>query len=369
MSKPIAPSATNRTQWLGGVAAAVGIAAVSTVLAGLLGGGTLGLEISPLSPIMLAIVLGAILCNLNWVPASWQSGLKFCTKAVLQTGIVFLGFRLSLTAAGTIGLTALPLVLTCIATALLVVTVAGRLMGLPIRLTGLIAIGTSICGCTAIVAMAPLIRARDEEVSYGIAVVAIFGMVAMLVYPWLAQGLFSARPDLAGYFLGTSIHDTAQVAGAALIYQQQFLAPEALNVATVTKLVRNLMMVALIPLVALMFRQASSAGDKSFNSLSGLVPPFILAFIAMCALRSVGDGAISDGSNALGIFNPERWQQLTDSLGTAAKWLLATAMAAVGLTTRLDVLSRLGLKPFLLGLTAAMAVGGASLIYLISVVS
>ncbi len=364
MVKTTAPPVTPRAQWLGGVLAAVAIAALSTLLAGLLGGGTLGLEISPLSPIMLAIVLGSIVCNLNWVPDQWQPGLKFCTQAVLQVGIVLLGFRLSLTAAGSIGLTALPLVLTCIATALLVVIVAGRMMGLPVRLVGLIAIGTSICGCTAIVAMAPLIRAEDEEVSYGIAVVAIFGMVAMLIYPWLGYTLFPSRPDLAGFFLGTSIHDTAQVAGAALIYQQQFSAPEALNVATVTKLVRNLMMVALIPLVALMFRQTHRASEKTAKGLFSLVPPFILAFVAMCAFRSFGDGAIMNGAKAWGVFDEEHWQQLTNALGTAAKWLLATAMAAVGLTTRLDVLSRLGIKPFLLGLTAALGVGAASLAYL-----
>ncbi len=345
---------------------AAAVAAASTALASLLGGGTLGLTISPFSPIMLAIVLGALLANLKLVPQQWLSGLKFCTKGVLQLGIVLLGFRLSLTTAGSIGLSALPVVLTCITTALLVVIVAGRSMGLPPRLTGLIAIGTSVCGCTAIVAMAPLIRARDEEVSYAIAVVAIFGLIAMLAYPWFAHAVFPEQPRLAGYFLGTAIHDTAQVAGAALIYQQQFLAPIALDVATVTKLVRNLMMVVLIPAVALLYRQGLSGQDGAGTkpSMLTLVPPFILAFIGMSALRSFGDAAIATGGPALGLLEAALWHQLTDLLGSAAKWLLAIAMAAVGLTTQLGVLRQLGIKPFFLGLTAALAVGAASLIYL-----
>ncbi len=353
-----------RGPWLRGVILAISIAALSFALAALLDSGSLGFEVSPFSPVILAIVFGALIANLGLAPDAWRCGFAFCSKTLLQAGIVVLGFRLSLASAGSIGLEALPLVLTCITVALLIVTGLGRIMGLPGRLTGLIAVGTSICGCTAIVALAPLIRARDAEVSYAIAVVAVFGMLAMLGYPWLAHLLFADEPALAGFFLGTAIHDTAQVAGAALIYADQFLAPLALDVATVTKLLRNLMMVLLLPLLALLYRAQAPADARRGLGFS-LLPPFILAFIAMSALRTWGDMTLSADQAAQGLFlgllDAGAWQQLVSILTTAAKWLLAIAMAAVGLTTRLGVLRELGLKPFALGLTAAAAVGLASL--------
>ncbi|MEM1089311.1 MAG: putative sulfate exporter family transporter [Pseudomonadota bacterium] len=358
------PSHNNRRgSRLKGISLAVLIAALSFVGAGALDAGWLGLRVSPFSPVILAIVFGALIANLGFAPEAWRCGFAFCSKYLLQAGIVALGFRLSLTSAGSIGLEALPLVLTCIAAALLIVAVSGPVMGLPGRLTGLIAVGTSICGCTAIVALAPLIRAKDEEVSYGIAVVAIFGVLAMLCYPWLAHWLFADQSQLAGFFLGTAIHDTAQVAGAALIYADQFLAAEALDVATVTKLVRNLMMVLLLPLMALLYRSPASTDARRGLTFS-LLPPFILAFVGMSALRSWGDMTLSESQAALGMLDAGAWQQVISVLSTAAKWLLAIAMAAVGLTTRFSVLRELGLKPFMLGLTAAAAVGLTSLTWL-----
>src|SRR5205823_10509226 len=175
-------------------------------------------------------------------------------------GIVLLGLRLSLGAVGLYGLAALPVIVACIATAVVVVTWLGRALGLPRRLGALIAVGTSICGVSAIVATAAAIRAEDEEVSYAVACVTLFGLVALFCYPFFAHWAFAGDPQLAGVFLGTAIHDTAQVAGAGLIYQQQFDAPDALTAATVTKLVRNTCMAAVIPLMAVLYARSAGAG-------------------------------------------------------------------------------------------------------------
>ena len=87
-------------------------------------------------------------------------------------------------------------------------------MGLSKQLSRLIAVGTSICGCTAIVATAPLIKVNESEITPSIACITIFGLAAMFFYPLLAHYAFANQPKLAGLFLGTSIHETAQVAGA-----------------------------------------------------------------------------------------------------------------------------------------------------------
>ena len=95
----------------------------------------------------------------------------------------------------------------------------------------LISIGSTVCGTTAIMATAPVIKANKSEVSYAIANMTLFGIFSMLVYPYFANFYFDAQPLLVGLFLGTSIHETSQVAAAGLIYEQQFNSPETLNIA------------------------------------------------------------------------------------------------------------------------------------------
>ena len=142
-------------------------------------------------------------------------------------------------------------------------TWVARALGLPSRLGLLIAVGTGICGNTAIVAIGPVIGAREDETSYAVGCVTLFGMLALLLYPSLAHALFGADARQVGLFLGTAIHDTAQVAGAGLLYAQQYGAPAALDVATVTKLVRNLFMLVVIPLAAWLHRRTADAPQQS----------------------------------------------------------------------------------------------------------
>ena len=100
----------------------------------------------------------------------------------------------------------------------------------------LISVGSTVCGTTAIMAMAPVINAKKNEVSYAIANITLFGIISMLIYPYFANFYFNGESLFIGLFLGTAIHETAQVAAAGLIYDQQFNSPETLNISTVTKL-------------------------------------------------------------------------------------------------------------------------------------
>jgi len=148
---------------------------------------------TPISAIMMAIVLGMLVANTIKLPDSIQPGLRFCTSAILKIGIILLGIRLSLTGAGQFTLVALPFVIAAIAIGLFTVGLLGRYLGLSRQLSGLIAVGTSICGCTAIVATAPLIRANESEVSYAVACITVFGLAAMFFYPVLAHQVFATR--------------------------------------------------------------------------------------------------------------------------------------------------------------------------------
>jgi uncharacterized integral membrane protein (TIGR00698 family) len=225
-------------------------------------------------------------------------------------------------------------------------------------------VGSSICGASAIVATGPAIDAKEEEITYAVANITVFGILAMFLYPYLSHALLGGNPTSAGLFLGTSIHETAQVAGAGLIYTSLYDAPRALDAATVAKLVRNLFMVLVIPLMAYDCRRRATleeGGTCERVNIRNLFPMFVLGFLLMALVRSIGDATLSAGK-AYGIWDTESWKMLTDFIQTWAGYFLAVAMAGVGLGTSLKQLKGLGIKPFYVGFGAAIAVGVLSLV-------
>ncbi len=320
-----------------------------------------------LSYIMAAIVVGLVVGNTVPMPAAVAPGVSFCLAKILRLGIIMMGIRLSLFDAARIGAWGIPIVLACILTGLVLTTSFTRLLKLPERLGTLMAVGTSICGASAIVATAPAIDAEDQEVAYAVASITVFGIAAMLLYPYLAHSMFSGNVVMAGLFQGTAIHETAQVTGSALIYDQVFGVtekPSAADVAIVIKLVRNAFMAVVIPAMAYLYarRQAGRDGGATRVSARKLFPVFILAFVAMAAVRSIGDAGTRDGRLAFGLWSKADWAGAIAWIGNAAGYVLATAMAGVGLGTRLKTLKGLGIKPFYVGLFASVVVGLASAI-------
>ncbi len=320
---------------------------------------------SPVSGVPVAIVLGLLLRNAVPLPASLVPGLKFSTTALLRLGIVLVGIRLSLFDVLRLGLAGLPVVLAAIATGLVVVTWLNRKLGLPPRLGTLVAAGTSICGVTAIVSTAPAIEADEREVAYAVANVVAFGLFGMLVYPYLAHALLD-RSESIGLFLGTAIHDTSQVVGAALTYKQIYDDDVVLRAATVTKLTRNIFLAVVIPLLTWMHVRSTDghAGARRRMKWTQLVPGFVVGFLAMAVVRSIGDATLTSGGAAYGAFDAGAWHSLTNAVGDfwASRILLGTAMAAVGLSTSFAVFKGVGLKPFAVGLGGALAVGVVGLV-------
>lgn len=319
---------------------------------------------SPLSAVLVAIVLGMLLRNLAPLPAALRPGIAFATTKLLRLGIVCVGIKLSLVDVLRLGAWGAPVVAAAIAAGLVFVTRVNRALGLPPRLGTLIAAGTGICGVTAIVSTAPGIEAEEREVAYAVANITLFGLVAMFAYPYLAARVFDT-PAQVGLFLGTSIHETAQVVGAALTYREVFSSPAAFEVATVTKLTRNLFLVAVVPLLVLLHRAGERAAGAARRRvpLGKLFPLFVLGFVAMAMLRSAGDAAGATG-RAPGMLAPEVWRAAVATVGDTwgARYLLGTAMAAVGLNTSFAVLRGVGLKPFAVGLAGALIVGAAGFV-------
>lgn len=325
----------------------------------------LGFDRSPVSPVMLAILLGLIISALIPLPASLKPGLSFSVKKVLRLGIILLGIRLTIFDVFRLGIYGIPIVVICIIGALVITTQVNKWLKLPQRLGALIAVGTSICGVSAIVATSPAIEAEEEETAYAVAVITIFGLLATLIYPYAANLLFAGNALRVGLWLGTSIHDTSQVVGAAKVYVDVFSQPMALDVATVTKLVRNVFMALVIPFMAYYYaRNLKDEGlskSKKTNPLK-LLPLFILGFLAMAVIRSIGDAGIRTSGLAFGIWDADTWTGMIKFITNWAGNFLVVALAGVGLSTKISTFRGLGLKPFFVGLCAALAVGVVSYI-------
>lgn len=364
-----APAAPRGASVLPGLGAALALAALAWPLSRWLGALLLtwrGVDptgrASPVSAIPIAVILGLLVSNLTGPSPRLTPGLDLAVKKALRLGIILVGLKLSVLDVLKVGAIGVPVVVALVALALVSALGLARLMGVGDRLGALSAASTAICGITATLAVAPAIKADDREVAYTIANVTLFGLVAMLTYPYLAHALFASAPASAGLFLGTAIHDTSQVMGAAIAYKEVYGDERAMEVATVAKLTRNALLVVVVPLLA--WRSARrGAGDGQPASIAALFPLFILGFLAMAAARTLGDLGLSRGGLALGVLGSAAWKSLITALGDQASTLaLATALAGVGLSTRLSVLRGLGPRPLLVGLGAALVVGVGSLV-------
>lgn len=290
---------------------------------------------------LLAVVGGMLLATRLPLRPLLAPGLALVAGAGLKFAIVLLGARMELGQVAAVGGRALLVVLGLMALSLAVARGLGHLAKIPPRLATLIGVGTAVCGNSAIAAAAPTIGAREEEVGYAIAQNTLFGTLALLLYPGVGSAL-GMDPLHYGSWAGLGVNDTAQVVAAGFA-----LGEVAGQRATLVKLARNAMMgVALVAAGALHGSRASG-GELLRRSL----PPFVLGFLLLAALRSAG--ALEAAGSALGL-------DLVDLLAVASHWLLLWALVAVGLSTRLDRLRALGPRPLLVGLGTASAVSGVA---------
>lgn len=353
---------------LPGLVAALGAAWIGGLLASRIGAWLLALQgidptskASPVSAITVAVILGLLVANTTGLPSWLQPGLDLARNKVLRLGIVLVGLKLSIVDVLKVGSIGVPVVIALVAFALLASLGIAKQLGVSRELGSLAAASTAICGITATLAVAPVVRADEKEVAYTVANVTLFGLLGMLVYPYVAHALFGDASAAAGLFLGTAIHDTSQVMGAALTYAEVFGDERALQVATVAKLTRNALLVAVVPAIAILHARAAGTGETGKRPLRSYFPVFVLGFVALSILRTAGEIGLGEGGLALGLFSEERFRETTRLFGDRISSLaLGTALAAVGATTRLSVLKGLGPQPLFVGFGAALTVGLAA---------
>ncbi|WP_027059782.1 YeiH family protein [Mesorhizobium loti] len=288
------------------------------------------------SPMILAVVAGMVYSNVLGTPAHAKAGIAFSQKRLLRFAIVLLGFQLTLgqvvsIGAGGVGIVALTLGSTFVFTITL-----GRLIGVDAKLAQLIAAGTSICGASAIVATNIVTDARDEDVTYAVASITLFGTVAMLGFPLLAPVL-GLDQHAFGLWAGASIHEVAQVIGAG--FQNGTQSGE---IAAVAKLTRVAMLAPMVIALGLMARRGSK-GDQS--AARPPMPWFVAAFVAVVALNSL-------------VTVPA---EVKSAIVLATTTMLTMGLAAMGLQADISQLRSRGLRPLALAFCAFLFIGGFSL--------
>jgi uncharacterized integral membrane protein (TIGR00698 family) len=309
-----------------------------------------------ISPAFICILLAILYTNLFSLPKNNQVVLNFVINKILRVGIALIGIGLGFDQLLQYGLNSLMLILFNIILVFIILILIGKAFNLSKKLLVLICMGTAICGVTAVIATSTIIKSDKNETGYAVGVVTLFGLFAVLCYPYLANYLFNDNNVQAGIFLGTSIHDTAQVSAAGLIYQETYAANETLNSSMTIKLIRNSFLIIMIPLLAFYFNDNKSKNIKS--SLKRFFPLFVLGFIALSIIRTLGDFYFIETT-----LN-ESWSNFVLILKEISKYLILLSMVALGLQIKFSNFKQLGLKPLLIGFIAALSIGVSSFIFL-----
>ncbi len=271
-----------------------------------------------LEALVLAILLGTAV-RTAWAPGPrWSAGIRFSAKTLLEIAVVLLGATISARMILQAGASVLGGIMLVVFVAIGVSYALGRLFGLSHHLSTLIACGNSICGNSAIAAVAPVIGAGSEDVGASIAFTAVLGVAVVLGLPLLASAAHMG-PRMFGMFAGMTVYAVPQVLAATAPVSQV-----SVQIGTFVKLVRVLMLGPVVLVLSLAGRrQASTPG---LPSLGQLLPWFILGFLAMVAARSAN---LIPGA-------------LLGPLSGISNWLTIVSMAALGLGVDVRSVARAG---------------------------
>ncbi|MDB6178311.1 putative sulfate exporter family transporter [Paracoccus sp. Z330] len=314
------------------------------ILTALIAAAAFGLRLIPgisaLSPLILAIIIGMVIHNLFGAPAIAKPGIKFSLKRVLRAGIVLLGLQLTMQQVVQVGGVGVIVIVLSLLATFAFTTWLGKMLKVEAGLTQLIAAGSSICGASAVIATNTVTRARDEDVAYAVACVTIFGSLSMVLMP-LVGGFMGMDSHAFGLWTGASIHEVAQVVAAAYARGQ-----EAGEFGTLTKLTRVMLLAPMVLLLGVAAAQRMRRAGQQHEGGSVPVPWFVLGFVAMVGVASTG-------------WLPAGLEPFSTG---ATQFLLAMALAAMGLETDLRKLVAEGPRPALLGAGAWLFISAFSLI-------
>ena len=308
-----------------GVAICFAVAGLSVLLENIIPGGLLGASI-------IALFMGTII-NSFFHPAWLKPALKFTSKRILKLAIILLGASLSVKVIVDVGKMTFFVMLFTFAMCFGGGYFVRKLFGLNWKLGNLISAGTGICGGSAVAAIAPVIDAEDKDIAFAMSSTFLFDMVMIALYPLMGKAL--GMEDLAyGIWAGTSVNDTASVVASGYAFSEA-----AGDIATMVKLTRT---IAIIPTVLVFAwvgirvkrKELQKAEGKKVNIVK-IVPWFICGFLALAILNST-------------VTIPA---DVASAVKHTSKFLMVTALAAIGLNTSLLDFKKAGLRPMFYGIT------------------
>ncbi|MEG2000214.1 MAG: YeiH family protein [Evtepia sp.] len=310
-------------QILPGFVLAVLLAILARFLEGLLPVAVIGASV-------IALFLGMLIHALLPQTAIFQKGIQFTSKKILKFAIVLLGASLSIQTILNVGRLSLMVMcftlLTCFGGGYLI----GRAFGLNWKLSNLISAGTGICGGSAIAAIAPVIEAEDRDIAMAMSATFLFDMVMIVAFPLVGHAL--GLSDMAyGLWAGTAVNDTSSVVAAGYAFSEA-----AGDFATMVKLTRTLAIIPTVLVFAFVqfrIKQKTETIERGKTKISNLFPWFILGFVGLSIVNSLGLIPVSAG-----LFAKD-----------ASKFLMVAALAAIGLNTSLLEMKQAGIKPMLHG--------------------
>ncbi|MEU6558373.1 YeiH family protein [Nocardia nova] len=300
----------------------------------------IGRFLPTVSPLLIAIVLGAVLANIVHLPQRVQPGLQFSAKRLLRIGVALLGLQLTFSDILGLGPATIVVVVAIVVLGIGATMLMGRLLGIGWKQRLLIACGFSICGAAAAAAVDGVVDAEEEELLTAVALVVVFGTVMIGAIPLLSH-VFGLDARTGGIWAGGAVHEVAQVVAAG-----GAIGGGALTVAVVVKLARVVLLAPVLAVIGWQVRrrETPAAGIRR----PPLIPLFVLAFLAFAALRTTG-------------LLPAAALDIAKTAQTA---LLTAAMFALGAGVRVATLRRVGPRPLVLALAstvwvAAVALAGA----------
>ena len=279
---------------------------------------------------VIALFLGMII-NSFWKPKCLNAGIKFTSKKVLKIAIILLGASLSVRVILSVGKLSLLVMLFTLLTCFGGGYFIGKGLKLNWKLSNLISAGTGICGGSAIAAIAPVIDAEDSDIAYAMSATFLFDMAMIVLFPIMGKAL--GLSDMAyGLWAGTAVNDTSSVVAAGYAFSEG-----AGDFATMVKLTRTL---SIIPTVLVfsfvnlrLKRKESSGAEYTKINIWKLFPWFILGFLSLAAINSVG----IIPANISGIAKD------------ISKFLMVAALAAIGLNTSFNDMKKSGISPMVHG--------------------
>ena len=337
-TSPASAGARSRLRALApGVLLAVALAAVSYALATLPG-------LKVVGPLTVALLVGLGVRAALGLSPPLVEGTRFSARTVLRLGIVLMGARLDFGLVARAGPRILLLDVAVIAVGIVGIAWLARRLGVGAKLAMLLAVGTSVCGASAVVAASSVTRADEEDTTLAVGLCGLLGTVGVLLYVFVGPLLGFSSAQLA-VLSGSTLHEVAQVMAAAFTW-----GTEAGDLGTLVKLTR---VVLLAPALIVLGLVSGAAGKVRYSWREPPIPWFVVGFLALGALGSAG--LVTPASRA--------------ALSTASVFFMVVAMAAMGLNTPLQLLRRAGLKVLWAGLAGfgGLALMAWGLIHLLAI--